>query len=794
MKILFVLLFLLFIADVIFISLEFRKNNTTQNGKKLRPSEMICGTITLILLIAGIGDLTGLIQDSDYSGTFGLMGISAAAAFLLLLISRRTGGSKTAGFAAKAVAVAAILELTLFNVPSYRVFFGGYEEKTVFPSGAYIDDTGAYVDKDGVAVNPDRGGIHLEYKDIDIPVRTIYADVKFSSENAVASMAVDVKDEARQGGYRSDIAQQIISAKKDYSRYTTLDVSGNVSDIKVKIAINTDADNESTVDVYSITFNKMIPFEIFYVRYLFIALISVFVYAVVKGSYFNRSYRQNELFCKAATLLIAAAACVTAFSGVNYKRGDMSWKELIETDEGNQMSLELVEAFEKGNVYLDAVPNDELLSLKDPYDRWTRDIVSYYEWDHVLWEGKYYSYYGIAPVVLLFMPFHKLTGNYCPDEIAVLLFSVIGFIGLAFLMMRIVKKWFADIPSGFYLSAVIILFINCGVWHSLARTDFYEVATSAGFAFLTWGAYFLISANIIGKGIISLPRALFASLFMAIAVLCRPTLVLYCICGALFMLMALKRSSVRDCKQEQKWFNSRSIRYIVCAFLPMAAIGLIQMWYNYARFGSPFEFGIQYSLTINNFTKTEFHPNLSWIAVYNYLFNPPVYTADHPFISTNFQDMGVNGFFFLDETTMVTSGLFWLVPPMIAYFFSGKALKRLPDRKTKLSSAIYIALPCVIVPFGIIAAVWESGYTSRYISDFAWQAILGAFAICFFMYSNMKNDTLRKGMKLFFSISLVWTSVVSSVQIFNHFFRYSAYHWDYPEMAAFLTKLFNFWR
>ena len=44
-----------------------------------------------------------------------------------------------------------------------------------------------------------------------------------------------------------------------------------------------------------------------------------------------------------------------------------------------------------------------------------------YSWDHVYFDGKYYSYYGIAPVVLLFLPYHKLTGYYFPDSLAVLL-------------------------------------------------------------------------------------------------------------------------------------------------------------------------------------------------------------------------------------------------------------------------------------------------------------------------------------------------------------------------------------
>ncbi|MBR2283036.1 MAG: hypothetical protein IJ874_01250 [Ruminococcus sp.] len=428
-------------------------------------------------------------------------------------------------------------------------------------------------------------------------------------------------------------------------------------------------------------------------------------------------------------------------------------------------------------------------------------------------------------MVLLFVPFHKITGHYLPDEIAVTVFAVIGFIGLAMLLLRFMKNWFMDIPVGIYFSAMVMIFLNCGIWFSIGRTDFYETATASGFAFLTWGAYFLLRCGAVGGEKRSLLFTALSSLFFAVAVLCRPTLALYCICAAVMLLLAYPRfaGAAGDEKTADKGKVKKSVKgkvkksgngrkgkaaqpakkpfftrsgaiYIACAFVPMAALGIAQMLYNHARFGSFFEFGIQYSLTINDFTKAEFHPALSWIALFNYYLAPPAFSADYPQISTVFQRLGVNGFFYQDEATVNTSGLLWLIPPLWAYLAGGRALRQLPDRRTRLRTFGMVFFPCLLIPLTIVAVVWESGYSARYFADFSWQLMLGAYAVLFFLYSKAKDDTARTMYKIFFGTSLLWSMVVSGVQVFDFVFRCSGEHMDHPEMRYIVDSLFAFWR
>ncbi len=785
MKLFFIFTFVLMIVN---LGLLWYMTKADNANKKIRniPLKSISTGITCWHVFMGTSELVNLFS---YWGVFLFMGIVSLLALLFFSIFQKKH-SRCACFALKAVAVASVLELTLFNLPTYRVFFGGYEERILFPSDALIESEGTSLNKQKHAISPDNSEMVLTFENINIPVRTVSATVTFSDPGGVATFVADAKDESYAYMYRYDIGKDKIVAKRGTSNYMTLDLSGNVKDMRIKFK----SIAAGTIEIHNMTLNAVIPFEIYYIRFLFLILVSTLIYAVLHSSVLAKSFHDTEPLCRICTAIVAVFCCILTFWVTTHKLPTDTWGEKIEAELGNQVSKELVEAFEHGHVYLDEEPPQELLELDNPYDRYNREHHIEARWDHVFYNGKYYSYYGIAPVILLFLPFHQLTDKYCPNELAVLIFSIIGFTGLAFVIIELIRKWFSRIPAGLYLTAMPMLFLNCGIWFSIARTDFYEVAMASGFAFMTWGIYFLISANILGDGVISLPRTCFCSLFMAIAVLSRPTLVLYCIFAGAVLLFAVKRSSVKSKEETPKLWNKRSIFYLLCAFIPMGTLGAVQMWYNYARFGSPFEFGIQYSLTINNFTKTQFHPSLSWIAIYNYLFNAPVFQTSYPQIHTEYQDMQVNGFFYHDLSTANTSGLFWLMPPLSAYLLSGKALKKLPDWKTKIITSITIGVPCILIPVGIVASVWESGYAARYMSDIAWQMILGAYAVIFFLYLCLKDETKKELVKLFFCGSFVWTFIISGVQIFDAAFRYTDAHYDAPDMAYLIDRLFCFWR
>lgn len=750
-------------------------------GKDKPVFRNIAVPVTIFMTFIAIAVISGLINFGSYQSAFAFMGFVNICELVLYQIHRQYP-LKFLEFASKILIIASVLELTIFNMPSYSLWFGGYTEKELDIDNAIIE-CGIRND-DGSIIVGDGAEMIVTFEGINIPVGTVKADVLFPKESTKESAFIlDIKDSTQTQNYRYNIAKSRIVEKREKSDTIICDFSGNVSDMRVKLTPK----NNGEIILKKVYVNTDIPVDISLVRFFFITFVSVFIYTVMYENFMQKSFSENRNFCRIASAVITLACCISAFAILDYKLGDKKWKDEFKQTNGNQMTQELVDAFENGQVNLLAEPSKELNALENPYDRNARDSSgASVLWDHVYYNNNYYSYYGIAPVILFFLPYHKLTGYYCPDSLAVFVFAVIGIAGLTSLFSGFIKKWFPDIQTGIYLTCLILIQILSGVWFSVGRPWFYETAMTAGFAFLSWGVYFLFESNIIGKGKINLSKVFIASLLSATSVLCRPTLALYCICIAVFMLMAVPKSG-KDTK-------SRAV-YLLYAFIPMICLGSIQMLYNYARFGSPLDFGIQYSLTINDFTKSQYHTDFVLIAWFNYLFNIPVFSASYPFISTEFQTLDTNGFFYADYlATSNTSGLFFLALPMFAYIFSGKAVKKLPDRQSKVNSLVYMGIPCVLIPIVIIASVWESGYAVRYMLDFSWEMIIGALAIIFFLMRNTQNITIKKLIKVFLCFSMVWAFVVSGLQSVNQAFRYSEYHYDYPEIAYSIEQVFAFWK
>ena len=755
-------------------------NGSKKPSKKLSAVRRASRVAALLLVLAAAAEASGLFSAAPYSGAFLLLGAAAGLSGLICLYNKKHRYN-IALTAVKALLAAAVLEVTLFNTPTYRLFPGSYGEMNF--SAAELSE------EDNISVSGSNTAF-FGFDDIDEEVADVYIDLDYGKNTKGALVTIDSMDETNTAVYRDAVASQLIAAGKPHSQYVQLHLSGNVSSLKVSVA---PLDN-GAINIKGISFNRQIPMHISWPRLLFIVFCACLVSLMLRGSALQKSVSDNRKLCHTASVLITDIACIAAILVTFVKMDNYSITDIMKRPGGDQVTQELVDAFESGSTRILEEPSDELRSFSDPYGGDARDKAGLkYKWDHVYYNGHYYSYYGIAPVVLVFMPYHLITGYYFPDSIAILLFAIIGIIGLTKLYMMFLKKLFPKAPTGIAICGLIIIQTVSGIWFSIGRPEFYEIALAAGLAALTWAVYFLLSADIIGTGRPSLPRTAVSSLIFAIAVLCRPTLVLYCIAAAVFMLMAVPRirKSVPD---DRKKRNRSTAKYLLCAILPMACIGLVQMWYNYDRFGSPFEFGIQYSLTINNFTKTQFHTRLSWIPVYNYFFNPPVFSASYPIISSEYQSMNAGGFFYYDfPSTGNTSGLFFLALPMFAYLLSFRALKQLGSRKNKLTAAFYTGVPCLLIPFGIVASVWESGYAVRYMADFAWQSLLGAFAVIFFLYGRTDDRTKKKLVSGFMCFAVMWALTVGGIQEFNQAFPYNAYDRSFPEMAFEVQRMFAFW-
>ena len=150
---------------------------------------------------------------------------------------------------------------------------------------------------------------------------------------------------------------------------------------------------------------------------------------------------------------------------------------------------------------------------------------------------------------------------------------------------------------------------------------------------------------------------------------------------------------------------------VISALIPFIIVAAFLMYYNAARFGSPFDFGANYNLTTNDMTHRGFHLDRLWLGTYMYVFQPPCFTTAFPFVRYVPSDIHYQGKTILEH---MYGGILWLNPLMFSmclYFKKHQQLKA-----HKLTSMVWMC-----IAFGLIIVVADTqmaGILFRYLCDF----------------------------------------------------------------------------
>lgn len=655
------------------------------------------------------------------------------------------------------------VNLCVMNFTPINRLLGGYEEQKLDLSRA--DGANITYNDDGT-ITLGEGYAELEFTGIDARVGSIGFDIDFGDSKKGGKVCADFAD-ATSSYYRKNLTRLTIG--KNFDNVMVCNFSGDVSRLRFEISL----DDYQSATLKGITLNQSISpmhiAEIVGLWFLVALGLTILIYMIANPVGARKKFSENRVGCARVAAFITAAAMVftVCLTVTNVMKGWSNTYYSFTSQEGNQISKELVDAFEHHQVNLLEEPSEDLLKLDDPYEYVKRDAEvgsGNFLWDHCFYNGKYYSYYGIGPVLALFLPYHLITGYYFPSGWATLMFSLIGILFLTKIYLAVIEKKFRDLPTNTVTAGLITLQLSSGIMFSAARPLFYELAIASGFMCVAIGAYLLMTSNILWDGKISYVRLGFASFFLGYAVLCRPTLAVYCIAALFFFAGGLKKA-LDGLEKRQK--TRTFFKYAAVALVPLGIIALGQMVYNYLRFDNPLDFGIQYSLTINDFTHAEFHWKYVLINMYAYLFNMPHFTPrKFTYLASSAERFGINGYTFFDDAgkNLVSVGIIYRALPMFAYLFSGKALQRV-EKKKRVLPILLISVTCILMPLAIIFSSWESGYAVRYNADFSWQMVIGALVVAFTLYKSIKSESTKKLVDLIFTFSTVVCVYVNIAQL-----------------------------
>ena len=192
---------------------------------------------------------------------------------------------------------------------------------------------------------------------------------------------------------------------------------------------------------------------------------------------------------------------------------------------------------------------------------------------------------------------------------------------------------------------------------------------------------------------------------MALVAACRPQMLVGSFLILPFFWQYVKESFSRSGERKALFIR------IFWTALPYVIVAGLLMYYNWARFGSPFDFGANYNLTTNDMTHRGFHLDRLPFGLFMYLIQPPEFTGTFPFMTPSHIDTNYQG-----TTIMETmyGGFFWFNLITGAVLFIRQAKNSLKEKGLWGITVLSLVMAVVVV----CADIQMAGILQRYGCDF----------------------------------------------------------------------------
>lgn len=405
----------------------------------------------------------------------------------------------------------------------------------------------------------------------------------------------------------------------------------------------------------------------------------------------------------------------------------------------------LAEAILHGHTWLDLPVPDELAQASNPYDTAVRDRllsqgVTPIYWDHALFHGRWYSYFGVLPAILLFAPYRLASswwvqgGAMLPATSASLLLTFGFLVFGSLLTIRVLSRASHRVCLATACMALALFILGSNSVHLWLNATFYTVPIAASLMLSCWGLWLWLGAvrptregtdsakrrhrhtwSLPGAAPVSMPHLCAGALCIAANFGCRPIFTLVALLG-----LPLFADQLRAIARE---LRSRTVamRHILAPIgavtLPAMAVVIPLAVYNAVRFGTPLDFGERYQITVTDMTAHR--PSLANLPMMiGYYLALPMRMLDRfPWMAVSPTPLPQWGY-----TEPMVAGLLVLCPSLLIGF-AMPALRRRMD-----SPPMRRFLPCCLA-LGLAILAFDSaqgGMVWRYVSDFAWLLCLPA--------------------------------------------------------------------
>lgn len=537
---------------------------------------------------------------------------------------------------------------------------------------------------------------------------------------------------------------------------------------------------ENTFEISDVKINPGFVFNMNYLRLALLIAAAILIFCIKEYKQFFRKIS----FRNAA--IITAALCAfgsVLFSGVCATTDGAEPVEYIKGMDvaGQNPYVQQFDAFEKGQLNIDVEPDPALLELKNPYDPEERSGV-FFLWDRAYKDGKYYSYFGTAPIFTVYYPFYFLTGKLPAESTvtAVFAFIVSVFLPLAVMLLsRLINSkispWFASITAFGALGASMVFLLQRGFM------PFYYIASLSAMAFGAMAVFWWILAYTVKKKSAKIVSFALSGISYALCIHSRLNIAfsIGIVIAAAMIAYFVKSVKAKEIKA--------SVINILAFCVPVGIGGILAMWYNYARFSNPFDFGTAYQMTVADTSTYKISLNGFFPMLYQYFLRPFEMTSAFPYLylkTDNISDLGK--YVYTDSNI----GIF-AMPFMLAFLAAFCIFKKRTVSKYG-KSVLGAAIASMIIT--AFADICLGGVIFRYTADISVVGVLASAGILFELYSIciVENKEETKGILIKASSALcganMLVTMASMLTLNGNLARYLPYIFEY------LRSFVVFWK
>lgn len=548
------------------------------------------------------------------------------------------------------------------------------------------------------------------------------------------------------------------------NHYIHLDTRTKCQDIKIKLETN------SNLEIKDIILNKP-NLNINTLRMIIIFIALIFILKIKNNSMYIQEYNKNNInqtnnfklnlfmFCAFMTIYILSQMFPNPL-----------FIEKNQIDKEDSLLMQ-TEAIMNGQIHLLEEPSNLLKQMKDPYNKELREKLKVkYIFDTAYYNGKYYNYFGFAPILTSILPFRLITGKYLPSHIFNLIYIYIAIYALYSLYKKLIDKYIKKISLfNFYLGFYTIIFGSNFL--TLLRGQKYDIVTTSGIAFILISLNLALSIynNKKHKKI----KLILLGISTALIVLSKPNYIIYYLLILFFLLQSSKHLNIKE-----------KIKDYILILIPLSLFGLFQMYLNYIRFDNILEFGAKYQLTNFNMTTCiSFTFGKIYAGIMEYIFrtvsiNPT--TFPFVFVNENISFTSMNEICYENILVGLIS-----IPILYILLLKSNILQK--NKEKELNTFINISIILTII--SIIINTSFGGICEQYSLDF--KIILSISAVILALkWIDIKKDN-KEINKIFLILCISTILIMLPISLSTDFSLLTNLTRD---TTVSFKNLFEFWR